>query len=305
MSIPVDVAKILRERGAVIDVEGTKALYASALAGQSRAGVTCTVDLSYGNDTRHRLDVYQPESATTALRPVLVFVHGGGFIRGDKSERTNVGYAFAHEGFIAVVPNYRLGPAHHWPAGAQDVTSVLQWVVKHAGRVGGDAGKVLLVGESAGAAHVAASTLIRRLRPTQPAAPAAVVLISGTYNAQLEAMARAQFGIATPDPRNEAYFGQDQREWAAMSTVNAIDAEPFPLLISYAELDPPQMQVQAGELFARLVCSHGFQPSLQVVRGHNHLSQLYSIGSGDTSVLHPLCNWIHESLVAKSGKRAN
>jgi acetyl esterase len=66
-----------------------------------------------------------------------------------------------------------------------------------------------------------------------------------------------------------------------MSTVEQIDAKPFPVLVTYAELDPPQMQVQAGELFARLVTRHGFTPDLKVIRGHNHLSQLEAINTVD------------------------
>jgi triacylglycerol lipase len=44
------------------------------------------------------------------------------------------------------------------------------------------------------------------------------------------------------------------------------------------------MQAQAGELFARLVTRHGFQPQISVVRGHNHLSQVYAINSGDDAL---------------------
>jgi hypothetical protein len=69
-----------------------------------------------------------------------------------------------------------------------------------------------------------------------------------------------------------------------MSTVRLIDAAPLPTLITYAELDMPQMQVQAGQLFAALVTKHGFSPDLQVVRGHNHLTQLYSVNTGDETL---------------------
>jgi triacylglycerol lipase len=290
--IPPEIARILRERGPVIDVPGTKALYEPLLARQPREGVRCLKDVAYGRDSRHCLDVYLPEAAGAGPRPAMVFIHGGGFIRGDKSERANVAYEFAAEGYVVVLPNYRLGPAHHWPAGAQDVTSVLEWVAAHASELGVDPQRMLLVGESAGAAHAAASTLLRQLRPSQAAAPAGVALISGPHNARLEALARKQFGIATPDPRNEAYFGADLSAWDRMSTVDLVDADPFPLLITYAELDPPQMQVQSGELFARLVSRHGFRPALQVIRGHNHLSQLYSIGTGDDTLAGVLRAWM-------------
>ena len=97
-------------------------------------------------------------------------------------------------------------------------------------------------------------------------------------------MACRQFGAPSPDPRNDAYFGPDTADWDAASIVDHIDAAPFPLLIAFAERDLLQMQVQAGELFARLVSRHGFAPELRVLREHNHFSTGLSIGTDDSSV---------------------
>src|SRR5574343_1319622 len=125
---------LLREGRLGIDPQGTQQLFAPLWAQQDRSGVRFTTDLAYGPDARHRLDVYQPDTGHTATHapPVVVFVHGGGFVRGDKSERIPVGVALAQAGCVVVVPNYRLGPTHRWPAGAEDVASVVAWVVSHA-----------------------------------------------------------------------------------------------------------------------------------------------------------------------------
>jgi acetyl esterase len=111
----------------------------------------------------------------------------------------------------------------------------------------------------------------------------------------LEKLAREQFGVATPDPRNEAYFGSDFAHYRQMSTVALIDAPPTaPLLITFAELDLLQMQVQAAELFARLVTDHGAKPQLRVIRGHNHLTQVYAINTGDESLSAPMLEFLRE-----------
>jgi acetyl esterase len=138
---------------------------------------------------------------------------------------------------------------------------------------------------------VAAATLLRRWQPPGWRI-AGAALLSGPYNARLEGLARTQFGIATPDPRNEAYFGTDPAAWDAASLVDHVDAPPFPLWISMAERDLLQMQAQAGELFARLVSRHGFAPELRLLREHNHFSQGYSVGTADTSVSAPLLDFI-------------
>jgi len=281
------LAERLRALGPVLDMPAMQALYADVPEVDASAGISVTADVAYGPDPLHRVDVYRPARAAAAA-PVLLLFHGGGFIRGDKHERANAGRYFARHGYLALVPNYRLAPAHGWPAGAQDVIAALQWAKQHAVAHGGDARRLFLVGESAGAAHVASATLIRALHPPGGLGIAGAALCAGVYNAELEFLARPQFGIATPDPRNDAYFGAVPSKLRSRSIVRLIDADPFPLLISYAELDLVQMQIQAGELFARLATEHGFQPALAVIPGHNHLSQFFSYNTGDESLSAPV-----------------
>jgi acetyl esterase/lipase len=218
--VPDDLAAALRALGPGFNLPQVQALYAPLLAAQPRDGVQCLADRPYGSHERQRLDVYVPESAPDDPRPVLVAFHGGGFIRGDKSQRANLGFWAAREGFLAVLPNYRLAPESRWPSGPQDVVAAWQWVQSEAARWGGDPKRVVLMGESAGAAHVAAATLCRAFQPPSWRI-AAAVLLSGPYNAGLEGSARAQFGIATPDPRNEAYFGSDPAAWTKRASSTA------------------------------------------------------------------------------------
>jgi acetyl esterase len=287
--------KRIRAHGPVLDLHFAQSLYKSLLKSQRRDGVEVSCDIAYGNDPRHRLDIYMPGDGAATSHPVMIFIPGGGFIRGDKADRENVGQRFAREGIAVVVANYRLAPDHVWPAGAEDVMRVYQWVRDNAARLGFDPAKIFLAGESAGAAHIAAATLIRRFHPPQGLAVAGMILISGVYNPVLEKLAREQFGVATPDPRNEAYFGSDFARYRQMSTMALMDAPPTaPLLITFAELDLLQMQVQAAELFAKLVTEHNAKPQLRVIRGHNHLTQVYSVNTGDESLSAPMLEFLRE-----------
>jgi triacylglycerol lipase len=285
---------VIRKAGTAIDPQFARVLYAPALEKMAQGG-SAERDLAYGPHARHKLDVYRPLADAPAPAggyPVLIFLHGGGFLRGDKADRENFGRYFSRHGVLTIVPNYRLAPESHWPSGAEDASSVFAWAREHAARHGGNPQRIVIAGESAGAAHVAAATLVKRFHPAGGLRPAGIALISGVYNAGLELRARQQFGILTPDPRNEAYFGEDLSRHASMSTVELIDAEPVPMLISYAELDPPQMQVQSGELFARLVTRHGYAPQINVVPGHNHLTQVYSVNTGDESLSATLLKFV-------------
>ena len=236
--------------------------------------------------------MYAPSTAAVP-RPVLVCLHGGGFVRGDKAMRASAGWYFARQGLVTVLPNYRLAPESRWPSGPEDVAAVVAWLRDSAASLGGDPQRIVLMGESAGAAHVAAAVLMRRFGVDAAAGVRGAVLVSGPYNARLERLARSAFGVTTPDPRNDAYFGSDDPvALATASTALHIDAAPLPLLISYAQRDLAQMQVQAGELFARLVGEHGFAPELLCVPEHNHFSQTAAINTGDESLSGPVLDFV-------------
>lgn len=303
MPIPTEIADTLRALGTGFNLPQVQALYAPLLAAQPRDGAECLADQAYGPHARHRCDIYRPTSAEAAAPgatggpspaaacPVLVWLHGGGFIRGDKAARANIGWWGARQGFVTVVPNYRLAPESRWPSGPQDVVALWCWLQQTVAAQGGDPRAIVLAGESAGAAHVAAAVLMRRFQPAHWA-PAGAVLCSGPYDARLEGLAREAFGIETPDPRNEAYFGPEPADWDAASIVDHVDAAPLPLWISWAERDLLQMQVQGAALYARLVSRHGWQPRLRWVAEHNHYSGGFSIGTDDDSVSAPLADFV-------------
>lgn len=118
------------------------------------------------------LNVWRPASGGTGL-PVMVFIHGGGFIVGSKDAAINDGSAFARDGVICVAINYRMGidgflPIPGVPTNLRlrDQIAALKWVQANAASFGGDARNVTVFGESAGAmsiANLVASPLARGL----------------------------------------------------------------------------------------------------------------------------------------------
>jgi para-nitrobenzyl esterase len=108
------------------------------------------------------LNVYAPARASAA-RPVMVFIHGGSFVAGSKDAPVYDGSAFARDGVVCVVINYRLGiegflPIPGVPAniGLRDMIAALEWIKSNIAAFGGDAGNVTLFGESGGAFCIAA-----------------------------------------------------------------------------------------------------------------------------------------------------
>ena len=283
--MPEEVAAKLRAIGPRIDPPSVYKIYADALAQQPRDGVEVVRDVAYGPDERQRFDLYRPAGPVGAdAKPAFAFFHGGGFVRGDRSDRANVGYYFARRGVVTALPSYRLAPKDPWPAGAQDVANVAAFLREHAKEYGVDPARITIGGESAGAAHVAAAAMLPGQQTAAGLGAARLVLLSGVYDADLETRARSQFGIPTPDPRNDAYFGTDRSTFAAKSTALAIGGAPVPVLLTFSELDPPQMLMQAGEFFANLCRSPWGCPRLREFLGHDHISTASSIGTQDETV---------------------
>ena len=102
------------------------------------------------------LDVYRPKNATNGdasfcKLPVIVIVHGGAWVYGDKSVYQFYGMLLAQRGFAVVNYSYRLAPEAKFPASLQDTETVFQWICDNADKYGLDAQNVFAVGDSAGA----------------------------------------------------------------------------------------------------------------------------------------------------------
>lgn len=285
-----EVLTQLRTWGSRASMPEVKAFYSARQAAQDRTGLGVACDQPYGAHPRQQMDVYFPQTPGDK-RPVLLFLHGGGFIRGDKSERAHVGWWGARQGFVTVLANYRLAPESQWPSGAEDVVAACRRLRELSSSFGGDPDAIVVAGESAGAAHVAAAVLIRSFQPPDWRI-AGAFLLSGPYDARLERLARGPLGIPTPDPRNDAYFGSERTDWNDASILERIDSPAFPLVVALAERDLPQMQVQAGALFSRLVTRHGFQPEWLVLPEHNHFSSTAALGTEDETLARPLAEFV-------------
>ena len=110
--------------------------------------------VAYGPLERQALDVYAPRRET-APAPVAVFFYGGSWDSGRRQDYGWVGRALAAQGFLTLVPDYRLYPAVRYPSFVEDGALAVRWAVDHARELGGDPGRIVLIGHSAGAYNAA------------------------------------------------------------------------------------------------------------------------------------------------------
>jgi acetyl esterase/lipase len=264
--------------GAVFDpgvLAATRELYRPHVCTAGTGGVNCTTDLRYGPDPRHVLDVYRPAGSVPA--PIVAFVHGGAFVGGSKAEdgtfHRNVGEYFARHGFVALVHNYRLAPDHPWPAGAQDLGAMLRWAVAQAASFGGDPGRFCVIGQSAGASHVASWLFDPSLDGSAGPPLRAVALLSGYYRA------------APPlPPPIRSYFGDDPAACARRSPIAHVTPGHPPVLLTVTEFDPGPLARQTFDMARELCDRDGRSPTFAWIPGHNHVSTVLSLGTPQDDV---------------------
>lgn len=252
-------------------IQGSIALFGPMVPPVDEA--TVHRDMRYGEDARHRLDLFGATSAGEA-RPIVVFIHGGGFIAGDKGSAgapfySNVGAWAAANGWLGVTATYRLAPDHPWPAGSDDVAAVVAWLHAHARDYGGDPARIVLIGQSAGAAHVAGYVGGAAHAASAAASLAGAVMMSGVYDV----------ASAARNPYQAAYYGTDESRFDAQSSVEGVARTPLPCLFTVAEHDPADFQQQAALIASRWVAAKGAWPDFHRLEGQNHVSPVHQINT--------------------------
>jgi acetyl esterase/lipase len=281
-----DIAWGLVELGPVVDLHNTAELYAPLQENEPYQGVRIERDVKYGAAERNLLDVFMPEAASSS-RPVLIFVHGGAFVSGDRREPgtpffDNIMLWAERNGFVGVNMTYRLAPQAKWPAGAEDIGSAVQWVANNIGGRGGDPARIYLMGHSAGAVHVASYVSHPEFYKVKGGGLAGAITVSGLYD--LTAM---QLG----DPER-AYFGADPSRYAEESSLQGLAKTGIPLMIVAAEMDPPAF-LRQFELLKEATCKRasGCARAL-ILPQHSHMSEVYSINTADTRLTDEILDFV-------------
>jgi acetyl esterase/lipase len=283
--MPEEIAWKLLELGHVVELPNTARLYAPLQQKEPYQGVKVERDAKYGPADRNLLDVFTPDSASSP-RPVMIFVRGGAFVSGDKHLPgspfyDNIMLWAAKNGFVGVNVNYRLAPQAMWPAGAEDVAGVVQWVSANIAARGGDLARVYLMGHSAGAVHVASYVSHREFHKVKDGGLAGAIMLSGIYD--LTAGGRG-------DPER-AYFGADAGRYAEQSSLQGLLVTKIPLMITAAELDPGAF-AQQFDLLKAACRKAGGCPRAFMLPQHSHMSEVYAINTADTGLSDEILDFV-------------
>lgn len=253
----------------------TLSAWAIALAASSarpaRAEEPCPPSAVYGPDEQQVLDFY-PASGQKA--PILVFLHGGAWRTGRRTELESFARALADQGVLMVVPDYRTAPEHPFPAQIEDVAAAVRWVLDHAGPCGGDATRLYLGGHSAGG-HLAALLAVDprwRARVNLEADEVrGVVTVGGVFRIE-----SVEGGF--PSAIVESVFGPDRVSWLEASPLELVARRPEAVgtarwLLLVGE-DEPELTRLESRRFAEALDAAGSAVTRIEIPGTGHAGAL-------------------------------
>jgi dienelactone hydrolase len=290
--VPSDVAAKLAAIGRVVDPAKTAEIYAPLQTSvMPVAGIKAQRDIAYGPAPKETLDTFSPEAKGPA-RPILIFVHGGGFVGGDKSKTPqgaaspfydNMMIWAVKNGLVGVNINYTWAPEAKYPQVQHQIASAVAWARKNAASFGGDPNRIVIWGHSAGASHVGSFIAHPETYADVTGAKAPLqgaIMTSGTYELS--------------GTKDNVYFGAPATFAERGSTAGLIQSKTA-LLVMHAELDPPFMVADAEKLDAALTKAGRAHEAATNAR-HSHMSESYSVNTDDQSVSGPALAFIRKSV---------
>ena len=230
-------------------------------------GVTRHADVAYADGSGRKLDVYTPDKPM-GPSPVVMFIHGGSWSGGAKYEYEFIGRAFAANGYVAVIPDYRKWPEVAYPDFLSDNAQAVRWIEDHIGEFGGDKTRLFLAGHSAGAYNAVMLGLDRSfLREYEVTIPIrAVAGISGPYNFypfEYDEVRRT-FGDA-PNPEGT-------------QPVNLVTSDAPPMLLVSGTSDPIVRRQNSEEL-ARRLQAQNIWVTEKYYEGFGHMEPIIAFGA--------------------------
>jgi len=241
-------------------------------------------DVAYtpSSDVRQTLDVYAPANAEGA--PLLVFIHGGGLLFGDKALAAHVGQRLALEGIVTVAPNHRFSPAVTHPAHVQDAAAAVAWAVANASRFGADPRRLIVAGHSSGgylAALLATDARWLEAAGVDRKLLRGVAPISGFFHVPRLA----------PE-RPKSVWGEDPDAWQQASPAAHVDADLAPMLLLYADGDDDARKAENVDFAAALRQAGAAEPRLIEVRHRDHRTIFYTLNLPDDESMQALLDFI-------------
>ena len=239
------------------------------------AEIECISGIRYGEEERNSLDLFRPLSPPSAPRPVMLQIHGGGWILGyGERQGLPLRNKLVEAGWIFVSINYRLSPQHKFPAHLVDCKRALHWIKENIAHYGGDPDFILVTGGSAGGhlASLVALTANQKPQLLQPGFESAdtsvqgCIPVYGVYDFVDRHQLRSDIPVKDflEDKVMPATLEQDPALWDLASPIAQVHEQRPPFLVLHGEFDTLSFVDDARYFVEELKKSGGSAPCAYV-----------------------------------------
>jgi len=260
--------------------------YAADILARSRvvaASSRVVLDVPYGDDYWQRIDLYLPAREGLRDLPVLLFLHGGGWVNGYKEWMGFMAPCFTDLPAIFVSVSYRMLPAVRYPVMLDDTIAALAWVHKNIARYGGSPDRLFIGGHSAGA-HLAALATLRRDKLVAAGLPEGVVKacfpVSGVFKFEIgELEKREKFLLDRPEDAPDA------------SPINFVAGNRVPFYIIWGDNDLDYIMSTSPPMVEALKKA-GSKVEHEVFAGYDHFRPSTDGGERDSVWVRTVRDWM-------------
>ncbi|MEP7240130.1 MAG: alpha/beta hydrolase [Devosia sp.] len=223
--------------------------------------------IAFADGDRMKLDIYGPKDQAGPA-PVVMFIYGGAWQSGDRATYQFVGHALAANGFVVVIPDYRVYPEVTYPAFLEDNAAAVKWIEDHIGSYGGDTSRFFIAGHSAGAYNAVMLALdhsfLNEYHVTMPIR--AIAAISGPYD----------FYPFEYDQVRNTFGHTDNPE--GTQPINLVTADVPPMLLASGRIDPI-VRVQNTEHLAAKLQGAGDWVTTKYYDTVGHMDAVFALGA--------------------------
>lgn len=182
-----------------------------------------------------RFDFIRPES--DEMLPLVVLIHGGGWISGDKSDMREVAGSLADAGFAVACPQYRLAPLHVFPAAVEDIRAFIRFARSSANEWGLNPNKIASLGNSAGGHLSLMAGLTEEVVDGISSRVNAVIDICGITDVTIEEIRENPISIQFLEQFMGGSFLDSEERWAAASPIKFVSNDAPPVLVVHGDED--------------------------------------------------------------------
>jgi len=303
---------ILPERKALINTSKARPQWLTPFSFKN-ANIKKMSGVQYGPNERNTLDIYQPIHTSEQPRPVMLQIHGGGWMIGHGDRQAlPLKNKLVEAGWIFVAINYRLSPKHKFPAHLVDCKQALHWIKANIAQYGGDPNFIMTTGGSAGGhlCSLLALTDNEHVNILQPGFETADTSIQGCIsmygvydfidrNNHREDLPIGEFLEKNIMPKPLA---QDRALWELASPIAQAHNERPPFMVVHGELDTLSF-VEDAKYFVKALRETSEQPCVytELPNAQHAFDIFYSPRCIHTvKAMHVFAEWVYSRYLKQS-----